>query len=296
MKTKKINGIRVGLKQVHGISRAEMESIVKARARSPFVSLRDFCQRTSVSRPVIENLILCGAFDSIHPHRRELLVELDEIFAAAAPAQRADERMLLYGEGAPPLRRRLNLPEPTLAERVRWEVELLGLCVHTHPTVLFRKQLAEWKVAPVSRIQQMPDGAAARVAGVVLCRMRPPTRSGAVVVFITLEDETGLIDTVLFPRIYEKYGSIAFGSDLLVVEGKVQRLGRRDLAFIALQVFNPMAGASPVAPDGRTGKASRQISLPSGLLPRPVQQEFAGDEEDSFHEPYPEPRSPGSST
>jgi DNA polymerase III alpha subunit len=96
----------------------------------------------------------------------------------------------------------------------------------------------------------------------VVCRMRPPTKSGVTVVFITLEDETGLIDTVLFPAVYDRYGVAAFASNLLVMEGKLQRLGARDLNLIVEAVINPLDGWVEPEIEGRTGTARREVALP----------------------------------
>src|SRR5207244_5450849 len=80
------SAIRVGLKQVKSMTQADLASIAAARAEGPFTSLADFCARTTVTRDVVENLILCGAFDSLEPNRRALYWELEAALAARAPA------------------------------------------------------------------------------------------------------------------------------------------------------------------------------------------------------------------
>jgi error-prone DNA polymerase len=309
--------IRVGLKQVKGMSRTDLASIVAARAEGPFASLADFCQRTTVPRDVVENLILCGAFDSLNPHRRELLWELPAALQTRVPPPPENGQLVLTeAEGVQAFRRSgvqgsggdrgkadpegvprghpqeaegsrqeaeggqedaptpqhpntptpqhltPELPELTLAERVQWEIEVLGFCIDTHPTALFRRELEPYELTTAAELSRLPEGTRVRTGGVVLCRMRPPTRSGTVVVFITLEDETGLVDTVIFPRVYEEYGAIAFGADLLVVEGRVQRQGKRGVALIAEKLFHPLAGKTAEAIDGRTGFARREVVMP----------------------------------
>jgi DNA polymerase III alpha subunit len=151
---------------------------------------------------------------------------------------------------------------PSLYERVKWEVEILGLSPTVHPTVLFREQLAPHRPRPIRELARLKNGARVRVAGTVVCRMRPPTKSGVTVVFITLEDETGLIDTVLFPEVYDRCGAAAFASNLLVMEGKLQRQGARDLNLIVEQVINPLDGWVEPEIEGRTGTARREVALP----------------------------------
>jgi error-prone DNA polymerase len=297
-------GIRVGLKQVKGITQADLDSIAAARTEGPFTSLADFCIRTTVPRDVVENLILCGAFDTIEPNHRALYWEMETALAARTPAVAPEEGQLSFGVqvfrcsgvqedasdrvpaegGWSPLRtpERLNAAPsstssspsspvpvppspgqpPTLFERVRWEVDVLGLSPTVHPTVLFREQLAPHRPRKIAALAGMPNGARVTTAGILVCRMRPPTKSGATVVFITLEDETGLIDTVLFPDAYDRYGVAAFASNLLVVEGKLQRQGARDLSLILEKVINPLKGWVEPEIEGRTGVARREVAVP----------------------------------
>lgn len=310
--------IRVGLKQVKGMCRADIDSILAARAEAPFTSLEDFCRRTTVPRDVVENLILCGAFDSLNPHRRRLLWTLDAALALRNPPPGDGQLTLEAGvqesgfgvqgsesssssssspsssSSAVPnpqsAHSNIELPVPTPAERVRWEVNVLGLCVHTHPTALFRERLAPYGVTPAGDLPGLPDGARVRVAGVVLCRMRPPTKSGAVVVFITLEDETGLVDTVIFSGVYDEYGKAAFASELLVVEGRVQKQGARAITLVAEKVFNPLEEAAPDRIDGRTGFARKEMVVPAAeYAPPPVTRDYHPGEEDEFHERFVDP-------
>jgi len=276
--------IRLGLKQVKGITRAEAEAIVAARRQRPFASLADFCARAPIRRQIAERLILCGALDGLGRERRALLWELDQLLPQRSPAAEA-ARLDLELENHPAAAIRApRFPQPTRRELVQWDINTLGLCAHTHPVELFRAALKPYRPLTAARLADLPDGRRVRAAGVVLCRMRPPTRTGTVVVFITLEDETGLVDTVLFPRVYEQYGQAAFASDLLVIEGRLQKQGRRALTLIAEKVFNPLAGLLPDRLDGKTGVARREAVIP------PAQDRAAAsDEDDPFHPRFPNP-------
>jgi error-prone DNA polymerase len=224
-----------------------------------------------VTRDVVENLILCGAFDSLEPNRRALYWELEAALAARAPARAEEHPILDFGfwtldspgrSQSKIQNPKSKIPMPSLFERVKWEVEVLGLSPTVHPTVLFREQLAPYRPRRAAALARLPHGARVTTAGTVICRMRPPTRSGTTVVFITLEDETGLIDTVLFPTVYDQYGAVAFASDLLVVEGKLQREGARALTLILEKVINPLEGWVEPSLDGRTGVPRREVALP----------------------------------
>ncbi len=129
-----------------------------------------------------------------------------------------------------------DAPELAVHEKVRMDYDILGLSARCHPMVFYREKLAKTRVRSVGEVKRLPDNSTARVAGVVVVCMRPPTRSGKIVVFITLEDETGLADCVVFPKVYEKYGRVIYGNSALIIEGKAQRMGE-GLSIIARKVM-----------------------------------------------------------
>jgi error-prone DNA polymerase len=244
-----------------------LASIAAARARAPFHSLADFCRRTAVSRDVLQRLILCGALDRLQPSRRALLWQMEAALAERPGEEETPEQLALPAELEDRTERPLALrrlpagSEATLYERIQWEIEALGMAVEAHPTTLFAPLLAPHAPIPARDLARVPHGRRVTVAGVVICRMRPPTRSGAIVLFITLEDTTGLIDTVIFPNVYDAYGAAAFGSDLLVIEGRLERPGRYGGSLIAERIINPLEGALKARIDGHTGLASRRLPL-----------------------------------
>ncbi|MHB9038326.1 MAG: helix-hairpin-helix domain-containing protein, partial [Armatimonadota bacterium] len=221
-------GIRVGLCQVKNITGAEVDSIVSAR---PFASFADFCLRTKCDRTTTENLIYCGAFDSFGFPRGKLLWLLGELGSKkrkAAESNTNQAGLLTKSDGVnyeEILSRLPDTPEPTLHEKVRMDYDILGLSARDHPMVFYREKLARAKIHSAGEVRKLSDSTIARVAGVVVVCMRPPTRSGKIVVFITLEDETGLADCVIFPKVYEKYGGVIYSNPALIIEGKVQRMG-----------------------------------------------------------------------
>src|SRR5207302_2300772 len=90
----------IGLRQVKGMSAADLEAIAAARAEGPFLSLGDFCRRTHLARDVVQNLILCGAFESLEPSRRRLLWQLEEALRSSTDAFPAEEGQLALGLAA----------------------------------------------------------------------------------------------------------------------------------------------------------------------------------------------------
>lgn len=226
--------IRVGLNQVKNISEAEVQSILDARAERPFSSFSDFCLRTKCDRPTIENLINCGTFDSFGHPRGKLMWLLGEVISAKSKIKNLKSKMegpsLIDGLTAEDLDNQIrNLPDGpdlTLHERVRMDYEILGLSSICHPMEFYREKLTKARMKTAREIREVADNTIVKVAGVVVVCMRPPTKSGTIVVFITLEDETGFADCVVFPKVYEKYGSIIYSNPALIIEGKAQKMGK----------------------------------------------------------------------
>lgn len=233
--------IRISLSQIKGISEAAIESIVRAREERPFSSFSDFCARTKVDRPIIENLINCGAFDSFGKQRGKLLWLLSEGMSKPrksdpTPVTQGTMTLLQTVDSDDQLDNLPDLPELTPHERLRMDYEILGLSPMCHPMVFYREKLEKARVIRSSDLETLPNNSIIKAAGVVVVCMRPPTRSGTIVVFITLEDEEGLIDAVVFPKVYEKFGKIIFNNPALIMEGKLQRMGKKSLSLIASKI------------------------------------------------------------
>ncbi len=219
--------IRIGLMQVKGISESEMDSILEARRQRKFSSLAEFCRKTRIDKPIVENLINCGAFG---PSRRRLLWSLGEILGGKSTKAHTMEctDAKLFGEseldGGRP--HSPDIPEYPMHVQVRMDYDILGLSPICHPMVFYRQTLSELGMPQHVRLRGMPNHSVVKIAGVVVVCMRPPTKSGVVVVFITLEDETGLADVVVFPKVYDKYGSVIYNNSGLIIEGRTERSGK----------------------------------------------------------------------
>jgi len=200
--------LRVGLRYVHGLGERGRVRIETERAHGPFSGLRDFCRRTRLARKVVEHLIMVGAMACWEVPRRELLWELGQL--------RYSEEMDL----APPAEN-VDLPPLSHAERVGLEYGLLGLAIGDHIMSLYRYRLDALGVRSSTTLSTCSDGDRVLVAGRVIVRQAPPTAKGFV--FITLEDEDGLINLVVRPGIYACYRRTLRSALLLMVEGKVQR-------------------------------------------------------------------------
>lgn len=208
---KSVRGVRLGLRYVHALGEAWQSRILQRRGAHPFQNLQDLCRRTRLPRPVVENLIRAGALDGLGRARRNLLWELGGLIYSE---QGLDISVPMEAVALPDLER---------AERLGWEYELLGLSADDHVMQLYREALQAQGVLTSQALGELQAGHKVRVAGRVVVRQRPPSAKGFV--FITLEDEVGLVNLVVRPKVYERYRETIRNSGLLLVEGHLQREG-----------------------------------------------------------------------
>ena len=216
--------IRVSLAQVAKMDQASLEKILVQRSRDPYHSLLDFCQRTHLDKDIVTNLILCGAFDGLYPNRRQLLWDLGK-FQELLP--RKDQPSLFTGEPQLLLQESSSYEVPDFSPKEKFlhEYSILGLNATTHLMAFFRPYLEHRHIASSHKLEQTPPGGYVRAAGIVIRPHRPPTKSGRTVVFLTLEDEFGMIDVTIFEDVYQKYGHIIFTEPALIVWGKLEQRG-----------------------------------------------------------------------
>ena len=219
---------------VDGMGEAAASRVEKARGEGPFVSLSDFCRRTRLPRPVVENLILSGAMGCFGLPRRKLLWELGKLGYE-------EELDLVFADDG------VELPPLSRLEEVAAEYRVLGLSTGGHVMAFYRPWLAERGVLSSRDLEGCGNGQRVTVAGLVVCHQAPPTAGGHH--FITLEDEHGLIDVVVRPDVHERHRRILREAALLVVEGRVERqqgvasiLAGRAARLPSLQALGVRAG------------------------------------------------------
>ncbi len=207
--------LRVGLHSVRGLPRAVGEAILSARRDGPFAALGDLARRAGLSRAWLTRLAEAGALASIEPERRSA------IWRGLALAAAGDEGDLFAGlaPSEPPT----ALPPASAAEEVSADFAATGMSVRGHPMALIRPTLASRKVRSALEISRIPDRAPVEVAGLVIVRQRPETAKG--IVFVSLEDETGIANLVVMPDVYERFRPVIRGASFLVACGQVERTG-----------------------------------------------------------------------
>lgn len=204
--------LRLGLLMVKGLSQDTGRRIVAARGEEPFASVTDLARRTGLSRGELEKLAAADVLKSLAGNRREARWEV----AGIEPA------LPVLGETvvqeAPP-----RLAPPSEGDELAADYGSLGLSLKRHPLALLRGRLERLGVQTAADLKHLPHGQSARVVGLVINRQRPGTASG--VIFVTLEDETGMANIVVWSRLAERQRRALLGSRLLGVHGTVEREG-----------------------------------------------------------------------
>jgi error-prone DNA polymerase len=219
--------IRVSLRQLKGMSEETLESILSERAKGEFTSVRDFVLRTNTSQSIIENLIKVGAFDSFAA-RNELLLELPKLMNLKRKIGKGTRP--LFEDIRPELS---SMPSVTCDGRkanMLVERELLSLDLSAHPLDFFTFDDGfTW----MKDLKLINTGKTVKIAGSVIRYQTPPTRNGNRVVYVIMEDGTGVVDITVFGDVQEKCGQVLFREGWLTVKGKIQRRGPKALSIIA---------------------------------------------------------------
>jgi DNA polymerase-3 subunit alpha len=221
--------IRFGLGTIKNVGLAATQEIVRARERGgPFRSLFDFCARVDgrvVTRKVVESLIKAGAMDSLGD-RAALLAALDEALESGARRQRRESSAQtgLFGDGEP-LEGSPELPQvPPLDPRdmLRMEREMLGLYVTDHPVRAWEAVLRGHVRHRVADLHELEDRAPLAVGG-VLTHVRPMTskKDGSRFAVVQLEDLSGAVEVVVWPKAYERCHQALYADAVVVVRGRV---------------------------------------------------------------------------
>ncbi|MGH8687272.1 MAG: error-prone DNA polymerase [Burkholderiales bacterium] len=204
--------LRLGLRMIGGLSQASAERVVAARAAGAFASVEDLARRAELDQRDLRCLAAGGALASLAGHRRQA-----HWAAAGVPQATGVLREARLNEPG------LQLPAPPEGEEIVADYASLGLSLGRHPLALLRPQLSRLGLLPASAVQSRPHGRPARAAGLVTCRQRPDTASG--VIFVTLEDETGCVNVVVWRDLVERQRRELLGARLLAVEGAIERDG-----------------------------------------------------------------------
>lgn len=235
--------LRLGFRQVDGFQKAWAE-VLKDRRGKGFASIEDLAMRTGLPSRALHSLADADACRSIGLDRREALWAVRRLpddqplplFAAAAARE--------LGEDAD-----ARLPVMPLAEHVAADYQTVRLSLKAHPMEILRPRFAGEGVTTCRGTNDKPDGAFAKVAGVVLVRQRP---GNGTAIFITLEDETGITNVVLWARKFERFRREVMGARLLLIEGLIQKSPENVVHLMAERVIDRTAELSHLSDTHRT--------------------------------------------
>jgi error-prone DNA polymerase len=206
--------LRLGLRQIDGLQRDAAERLVKCR---PYSAIDELHSRGRVPVHAIHRLAAADAFRSMGLDRRSALWEARALKAAPGlPLFTYAEARDEGSEEAP-----AELPAMPLAEHVISDYQTIRLSLKAHPMTFLRTCYDRHKFVTAAQLKSLRDGRRVSIAGVVLIRQRPGTSKG--VVFITIEDETGVANLVVWPALFEKQRKIVMGARLMAVHGIVQK-------------------------------------------------------------------------
>ncbi len=229
--------IRFGLAAVKGIGGNAVRAILEERERGgPFADLFDLAQRVGVraaNRKVYEALIKCGALDKLPGNRAQLLDALDAALEVAAREARDLElgQTSLFGlveEPHPALKPSLRpLPAPSTMEQLGWEKETLGIFVSGHPLADVAEALARTGAVAVRDLRNLEDDAPVKIAGLVTSVRRTMTKAQSQMLIATVEDTSGAIEVVVFPKQYGELQARFVEDGIVVITGRLRLRERR---------------------------------------------------------------------
>jgi len=217
-----MQAVRLGLDRVKGLSEDAGRRIVDARAEARFASVEDLARRARLDAHALAALAEADALLSLTGHRHQAA------WAVAGIDTRPTEMLRATRVHEAPV----VLAAPNEGEQTLADYRALGLTLNRHPLALLRSKLAEFKVETAATLRTFPNGRLARASGLVTHRQRPETAKGTV--FVTLEDETGAVNIIVWPRIADAQRKPLLGATLLTVYGQWQKQGEGDQAVMHL--------------------------------------------------------------
>jgi error-prone DNA polymerase len=235
--------IRIGLRYVKGVREAAVQDMLVARKEKPFASMDDFLRRTNFNAADRRALAAVGALNCFSSHRRAAMwqvetawSEQEALFKYYGNDREPADCMVAEQSGAPdaPSSNASPLAPMTLGERLRADFGHMGLTTGRHPMALLRARLPG--VFSAADLKQTKTGDRVTIAGSVICRQRPGTASG--IVFVSLEDETGIANAVVMPQIFEANRLVITQESALRITGPVQNVA--NVIHVKAEVIEPL--------------------------------------------------------
>ncbi len=206
------HALRLGFRQLKGFREDDAKALVAAREKGDVATMRAVWLSAGLDARALETLARGDAWGSAGLNRRGALWAAKGLGPKPLP---------LFAAAGAPAEPAVTLPSMSMGQEVTEDYRHLSLSLKQHPAALLRPMLAARRIVPTARLSDLRDGAKAMVAGLVLIRQQPGTASG--VIFVTLEDETGIANLVVWPRVFQRFRRALLGSQLMAAQGLVQR-------------------------------------------------------------------------
>ncbi|ODR99234.1 DNA polymerase [Methyloceanibacter methanicus] len=207
--------LRLGFRQIDGFRETDADQAVARRGR-PYADIQDLWRRSGLDRAGIERLACADAVRSIGLDRRQAL------WAVRGLPKEIPLPLFEHADATEMGREpEVTLPAMPLPEHVVNDYRTLRLSLKAHPMTFLRAQMTDARIVSCGQVKAMTDGTRVSVGGVILVRQRPGSASG--VVFMTIEDETGVANAVIWPTVLERMRNVVMGARLVVIHGRVQR-------------------------------------------------------------------------
>lgn len=222
--------VRLGLRLIVGLKSESAQRIVEARMARPFDDADDLARRAGLEQHEMRLLACADALMSLAGHRRQ------QVWEAAAL-----HRTPLLLRDAPVVEAVLELPAAAEGEEIVWDYASLGLTLRRHPLALLRPRLSQQGLMSSEQLRDLPNGRLVKACGIVTLRQQPETANGTI--FVSIEDETGTVQVIVWRSLRELQRKPLLESRLLAVHGRWQREGEvRNLIARRLEDLTPMLG------------------------------------------------------
>ncbi|TAX98960.1 DNA polymerase III subunit alpha [Rhizobium leguminosarum] len=211
------HAVRLGFRQIKGLSTDDMEQLVSHRGEG-YSSVRDLWLRSGLQKSVIERLADADAFQSLNLSRREALWAV-----RALDVKSSTEELPLFEQVRHvdlQVEPTTKLPDMLPGEQVIEDYRYLSLSLKGHPVAFLREELQKMGITRNVDLLTVPNGKRVTIAGLVLVRQRPGSAKG--VIFMTLEDETGVANAIVWNKVFDKYRSVVMGARLVKIRGRLQ--------------------------------------------------------------------------
>ncbi len=257
-------GIRFGLAAIKNVGSAAIDSILAARkVCGHFASLFDFCGKIDLrktNKRVVESLIKCGAFDSTGARRAALMEALDLAMQTGGQLKKQSETgqasMFADSAASPPLP---DIPEWDDVQIARLEKEALGFYITCHPLARYETVIKKYATTPTEALGGIGEGREVRVCGVVVQERITTTRRGDKMAYLRIEDQTGSVEVIVFPELYQTSSSLFKQEIPLFISGTLDH-GEKGTKLKA-HAIAPMALESDLKGEMQNEEAPRQVMI-----------------------------------